>query len=111
MGEQAQDLIEDGMVVIFKEGAPSELAEISVLHEPEEEFEDEIRPGDRLSLGDNSFRVTSVGDEANKNMKELGHATLKFNGADEAELPGDINIEDKPIPELSKGVRIVFSRS
>lgn len=109
-GEQAQDLIDDRMVVIFKEGAPSELAEISVLHSPEEESFTDLQEGDLLQIDQQSFQVLAVGEEANKNMEKLGHATLKFNGATETELPGDINLEDKPLPELEEGVTFSFLR-
>lgn len=109
-GDQAQDLIEDRMVVIFKEGAPSELAEISVLHKPADDSFVELQKGDVLEIMDQTYRVMAVGEEANKNMKKLGHATLKFNGSNETELPGDINLEDKPLPDLDQGVTFTFLR-
>lgn len=109
-GDQAQDLIEDRMVVIFKEGAPSELAEISVLHKPADDSFVELQQGDVLEIKDQTYQVMAVGEEANKNMNKLGHATLKFNGSNETELPGDINLEDKPLPDLDQGVTFTFLR-
>jgi PTS system glucitol/sorbitol-specific IIA component len=51
-------------------------------------------PGDILSIGENSFRITAVGDKAWQNIEELGHAIFVFNGFEEPEMPGQICLEE-----------------
>ncbi len=102
LGETSKELMEAGMVIIFNENAPAELAEISVLHTIAE-IEGEVEVGDTIKISGIEYKVTAVGDEANKTLKQLGHCTFKFNGLDTVDLPGVINLEDKGIPEIKIG--------
>ncbi len=97
--------------MLFAEGAPEELHDFSVLHRPEDVFE-EVQPGDVLHLGGVALRVTAVGDVANANLKALGHAAFKCNGNEQADLPGDICLEkmDLPLPEAGQEIFIRVGR-
>jgi glucitol/sorbitol PTS system EIIA component len=95
IGPEAPDFLEEGLMILFEDGAPPELAEISILHKPTEKRESPPEPGDVLAFGKTEFRVTAVGEKAWKNVLELGHACFKFNGRDEAELPGEISCEER----------------
>ena len=89
--------MEHRILVFFKVGAPPELAEISILHEPSELLAD-VQPGDCISIEDGQrYRVTAVGELANDNIRELGHLVMRFDGRDTPELPGYICVEDKPV--------------
>jgi PTS system glucitol/sorbitol-specific IIA component len=44
-----------------------------------------------------------VGDVANTNLGNLGHLIIKFNGLDEAKLPGDVCVEEKPVHPVKVG--------
>jgi len=94
LGPEVPEFLEAGLVILFKTGAPPELAEMSVLHEPGDPREEPPKPGDILALGDRELRITAVGEKAWKNVLELGHVVLKFNGLGEAELPGEIYVEE-----------------
>ena len=61
-----------------------------------------VRRGDYLVIGEQSFRVTSVGEKVNETLREMGHCTIKFEGKDRSELPGILQVEasDDPILEL-----------
>ena len=57
-------------------------------------------------LVDDAFTVLAVGDVANNNLENLGHLILKFNGETEPEMPGDVCLENKPLPKLVPGLLI-----
>jgi PTS system glucitol/sorbitol-specific IIA component len=94
LGPEVPEFLETGLLILFKAGAPPELAEMSALHEPSSFREEPPKTGDLLTIGDRELRITAVGDKAWKNVRELGHVVLKFNGQDETELPGEIYVEE-----------------
>lgn len=105
IGALAPGFFAEGMVVLFGEEAPPELREICVLHAHPGLARDVV-PGNHLFLGPTEARITAVGNLANRNLRELGHAVFKFNGHSEPELPGDICVEAVPVPALQVGDRI-----
>lgn len=106
IGPQVAEFLEEAStLVMFEEGAPPELAEISVLHERSERRDEPPAVGDVLAIGSKEFRITAVGEKAWKNMLELGHASFKFNGAEEVELPGEICLEEQGSEDLIELVR------
>ncbi len=107
VGEQVGEFVAQGLLIWFAEGAPEELHFFSVLHRPTVTTGG-VRPGDRLRIDDQTFRVTAVGEVANDNMVNLGHMDLKANGATEAPLPGDICLEELPLPEPRPGTELVI---
>jgi PTS system glucitol/sorbitol-specific IIA component len=107
VGEQVAEFVSSGLLIWFAEGAPEELHFFSVLHRPTVTTGG-VRPGDLVRIDDKAFRVTAVGDVANENMVNLGHMDLKANGAAEAPLPGDICLEELPLPEPRPGTTLVI---
>ena len=107
VGEQVAEFVGQGILIWFAEGAPEELHFFTVLHRPTV-TSGGVRPGDLVRIDDKAFRVTAVGDVANENMVNLGHMDLKANGADEAPLPGDICLEELPLPEPRPGTTMVI---
>jgi PTS system glucitol/sorbitol-specific IIA component len=107
VGEQVAEFVSSGLLIWFAEGAPEELHFFSVLHRPTVTTGG-VRPGDLVRIDDKAFRVTAVGDVANENMVNLGHMDLKANGATEAPLPGDICLEELPLPEPRPGTTLVI---
>ncbi len=107
VGEMVSELTEYGMVIIFNENAPLELAEISVLHTIER-LEDTVEVGDNIQIGIKKYIVTAIGEEANKTLKELGHCTFKFDGKDKSELPGIITLKGHGIPQINIGDKITI---
>lgn len=95
LGPEAPDFLDAGLAILFQTGAPPELMEISVLHDPPRPpREDPPRPGDVLAVGDRELRITAVGEKAWTNVRELGHVVLKFNGMSKTELPGEMYVEE-----------------
>lgn len=102
IGPSVQDLLGEKMLVLFGDNAPAELAEYCLLinmNEVKVDFE----PGDTLLLGSKDYRITAVGEAVKKNLENLGHITLKFDGATTPELPGTLYLEEDEICEVNVG--------
>lgn len=105
IGPEVAEFLESGLLILFQAGAPPELAEIAVLHEPISRRDDPPETGDVLAIGSREFRITAVGSKAWQNIQELGHAVFKFTGSEEAELPGEIHLEEQGAEDLGEIVR------
>jgi PTS system glucitol/sorbitol-specific IIA component len=105
VGALAEEFTAEGIWVFFSEQAPAEVAEFALLHQarPPQQL---LAPGQILSIGPERYRVTAVGPVANDNIAKLGHLVLKANGFGEAELPGDVCIEARPLPYPSVGLKL-----
>ncbi|WP_078394392.1 PTS glucitol/sorbitol transporter subunit IIA [Shouchella patagoniensis] len=109
MGPSAGDFLEENMIILFKDNAPEELAEFCVLHE-ENELNGEVVKGDTITIAGSSFKVTAVGEAVGKNLRALGHITIKADGAMEAELPGTLSVEANELPKIEAGHTITITR-
>ena len=61
---------------------------------------------DATTPDENGYKITCVGEEAPVTLAGLGHCTIRFNGMTEAELPGTLYVEEKPVPEIKIGTTI-----
>ena len=108
-GSEAKAFLKElNYILLFNDNAPSELAEISILHSVAD-LNGDICVGDTFIIGNKAFEVTAVGDEAQHTFKELGHATINFAGRDVPDLPGHIMLKgEEPLLEedIEKGVKI-----
>ncbi|MBQ3441783.1 MAG: PTS glucitol/sorbitol transporter subunit IIA [Selenomonadaceae bacterium] len=96
------------MLVIFDDSMVlPELRDFSVLHSGNK-ITDVIKPGDVLKIADSEFKILSVGNEVNNNIKSLGHIVIKFNDDKDDLLEGSIHVEDKPIPKFRIGDEIAI---
>ncbi|MEW6635888.1 MAG: PTS glucitol/sorbitol transporter subunit IIA [Actinomycetota bacterium] len=105
IGPEVAEFLEAGLLITFQVGAPPELAEMSVLHEPTHRRERPPEPGDVLAIGSLEFRITAISEKAWKNVMDLGHAVFAFNGATEVELPGQIYVEPQGAELLNEEIR------
>jgi PTS system glucitol/sorbitol-specific IIA component len=91
IGPEVADLAEGGVVILFADGSPPELAEVSVLHKVEQgPSADAPGIGASIVIGPVSATVTAVGATAWDKVREMGHVVISFNGAGDAERPGEI---------------------
>lgn len=104
-GEQVEAFFEEGMFVLFGENVPDTLKDFCYFIDSKD-VDGTMKAGDRLIIDGNSYEITSVGEIAQKNLENLGHLTVVFNGAKEAGLPGSICVEAKPMPKLIMGSKI-----
>ena len=96
VGASAEAALEDNFLITFGEGAPQDVAEYCFIHRPVINT-GEIATGATLSIGGQSWPVTAIGEVAAENLRELGHITLQFDGAAQAEFPGMIHVAG-PVP-------------
>ena len=108
IGDLTSEFTAEGILVFFGEGAPEELLDFAIIH-THTELTSPVQPGDNIVFEDQSFKVTAVGDVANENLANLGHLVMKTNGASEPEMPGDVCVEAKPLPEITVGMRITIT--
>lgn len=105
IGPLAAEFLDAGIVVLFNETAPEELAEFAVLHGGAV-LQSRVAVNDLISFDDVSFRVLAVGNVANDNLANLGHLVIKFNGNHVVEMPGDVCVEAIPLPTIRVGTRL-----
>src|SRR5262245_33749604 len=91
IGPEVADLAEGGVLILFAEGSPPELAEVSVLHQAEiGPGGDAPTAGASIAIGGVTAAITAVGPSAWAKVREIGHVVINFNGASQAERPGEI---------------------
>ena len=96
------------MLILFNENAPQELREYCVLHRGNK-LEDIVEPGDIFQLGKEAYKIIYVGSQVQKNLRDLVHITLRFNGNKEGEnLEGSLYLEDKEIGDIAPGEEIAI---
>ncbi|OHY45158.1 PTS glucitol/sorbitol transporter subunit IIA [Enterobacter roggenkampii] len=108
-GESANESLEDNFLITFAEGAPPDVAEYCFIHRPGINLTASLIPGDVIAIGEQTWPVTAVGAVAETNLRELGHITVRFDGASEAEFPGTVHVKG-PTPasiELGKKFRVL----
>ena len=102
LGDMALAFLDPAMemrfVILFNDDAPAELAELSILH-TKAELTEAPAPGDTMKIGEKTYKITAVGDEAIHTLKELGHCTLAFTADTEPYRPGCINLDGEIITE------------
>ena len=107
-GIAVEEFKDAGMFIIFGENAPEEIRDYcySVSVNP---INGELAAGQYVVIDGQEYKITCVGYEAPITLKGLGHCTFNFSGATEAELPGTIYCEAKPMPEIKIGsvIRII----
>lgn len=102
---------EQNMIILFGSEAPDNLKDFCYIIERTDVAGD-IVPGQQLVIDGNHYPITAVGEVAQKNLGALGHISLVFNGATEAELGGTIYVDlaNHPFPTLGKGDVITIEK-
>lgn len=108
VGSMVPEFAAAGVLVFFAEGAPEELHDFSVLHRPTVTTGG-LAPGDEVRLGDAVFSVLAVGPVADQNLVRLGHMDLKASGETEPPLPGDVCVQQAPLPDIRPGSRLTIT--
>src|ERR1700761_8286935 len=91
VGPDVADLIDGGMLILFADGSPPELAEVSVLHRVAEGPTRDPPPvGSTLAIGPVTAKLTAIGEYAWNKIGDMGHVVINFDGATTAGRPGEI---------------------
>lgn len=108
IGEMVPELMEmNDCIIIYDDSInDTDLRQISVIHTIGK-LKSEVSVGDTLLIGSQEYKVTSVGDVAQKTLKNLGHCTIKFDGKSEVNLPGELHVEGL-LPQLKAGYKITI---
>jgi|SRR5699024_5890702 len=109
IGPLVPDFKEENLLVLFGKSAPPELREFSVIHDSEKQSKNVIKKEGILRIGNDKYTIRKVGDEANKNLYELGHLSIYFgeNNGQEV-LPGAILVTPNVFPDLEINDLITF---
>lgn len=66
----------------------------------------EISEDQYVYFDNNAYKITKVGTSVNKNLRDLGHITVKFDGSISAEQSGTLYVENKEMPKIQEGTVI-----
>ncbi len=105
IGDMVSAFQEEKIFILFGDNAPETLKEFCYTIDIKDTNK-KIIVGQTLNIDGNKFKITAVGDVAEKNLTSLGHMTVVFDGSKEAILPGSIYIENADMPELKIGTSI-----
>ncbi|GLY70621.1 PTS glucitol/sorbitol transporter subunit IIA [Amycolatopsis taiwanensis] len=91
-GEEAPDMLDGGVVILYADPIPDALESVSVVHSPAGAPEREVRVGDVFRLGEEEVELIAVGDRAHENLKTLGHIVVYVNPEEGTQLlPGAVH--------------------
>ncbi|MGT2833490.1 PTS glucitol/sorbitol transporter subunit IIA [Streptococcus halotolerans] len=103
IGPEAEEMIEGAnMLILFGEDAPADLAEFCFTID-NKNLAGPIQPGGVVLIDNLSYPITSVGKVVEKNLSNLGHITIAFDGSEESSLPGTLHVSAEQLPTLAKG--------
>ncbi|MGK0555359.1 PTS glucitol/sorbitol transporter subunit IIA [Macrococcus capreoli] len=106
IGNEANAFSAEKMIILFGENAPQELVDYCYMIEVN--AVDTITESEKLYINDEAFNITKVGNAVVKNLNDLGHITLKFDGSTESEQSGTLYLEDKALPTITVGSSIII---
>lgn len=107
IGPNAKDFLEEDMMVIFGDDAPPELRPYCFLVEHIGTKQD-VEVGDELKLDDETYAIIGIGDQVNKNLQNLSHITMNFNGRVDDSMAGTLYLENKKAIEVGVGSTIII---
>ncbi|WP_062012478.1 PTS glucitol/sorbitol transporter subunit IIA [Aureimonas sp. AU4] len=106
VGPDVPDLLEGGVLILFADGAPPELAEVSVLHSVVEGPSDEPPAvGAPIRVGSVLASLTGIGPLAWAKVRDIGHVVINFNGEAEPARPGELTASPVDGGELAAALR------
>lgn len=105
IGKEAELFKAEKMVILFGEDAPESLATYCYNIEMKSSTE-AIQPGMLLRFDRNCYAITAVGNVVQRNLDDLGHITIKFDGAEVPGLPGTLYVEAKELPKIVIGTKV-----
>ena len=108
VGPDASDFLAEQMAITFAGNAPEELRSYCFVID-KSKLTSPLAVGQPVLIGDQEWRITAIGDVAEKNLGALGHVTLVFDGASEPRLPGALHLGGPHTePTLAAGTRLVI---
>lgn len=91
-GDEAEVMIDGGVVILYADPIPDALESVSVVHDPARGPERDIRVGDVFVIGEHEVELTAVGERAAENLRTLGHLVVYLNPDEGTSLlPGAVH--------------------
>jgi len=91
-GEEAGDMVQGGVVILYADPIPDALESVSVVHSPAAAPVREVRVGDVFRIGEEEVELTAVGERAHENLATLGHIVVYLNPDEGTSLlPGAVH--------------------
>ena len=109
IGSLVESFEGEEMFILFGDNAPDTLKDFCYKIDIEP-VNESIKVGHTLAIDGNEFKITALGNVAEKNLASLGHVTIVFDGATEASLPGSIYVQRSSVPKLSIGSEILIRK-
>lgn len=107
IGTNAPDFLEENMCIFFHEDVPAYLADFCYLIDAGEGSY-AISTGDVFTIDGERCPITAIGEVALENFRQLGHLTVKFDGAVTAAQPGTMHVRHDGIPPMKVGTQLCF---
>lgn len=108
IGEFTDEMFDGGVFIMFGDPVPDALAEVSIVHSTRGAATRDIRAGDSIELGGVTLTLDEVGERANVNLTDLGHAVIYVNSPEQPLLPGAVKASGPARPHPVVGSRIVI---
>jgi len=109
VGGFVAEYLQEDKLILFAEPVPPDIADYCAIHRPGE-FNAVLLPGLAVKINNAFYRITAVGDVATANLKQLGHITLNFDGAIDAELSGTVHLCGPTPKKILPGDQIFIFR-
>jgi len=110
VGSQAESFLSDSnLIVLFGYNAPESLADYCYIIKVENVIEP-ITTGMQLVIGDTPYPITAVGDLVTKNLSDLGHITINFDGSTTADLPGTLCVKKEKEVSINVGTTLSITK-
>lgn len=103
VGSSARESLDDNFIITFGEGAPQDVADYCFIHRTEVNDGGAFNAGSVLAIGEKEYPVTAVGSVARENLRDLGHITVRFDGAEQAEFPGTVHVAGSTPASIEPG--------
>ncbi|MCX2195190.1 PTS glucitol/sorbitol transporter subunit IIA [Pantoea agglomerans] len=103
VGSSARESLDDNFIITFGEGAPQDVADYCFIHRTEVNDGGAFNAGSVLAIGEKEYLVTAVGSVARENLRDLGHITVRFDGAEQAEFPGTVHVAGSTPASIEPG--------
>lgn len=108
VGESAKEALHEDMLVLFNKSVPADAAEFCFVHN-HDELKGNIVVGGNVVIDGWSYPITAVGDAVNQNLGNLGHITLRFDGANSADFIGSLHLSGKQPQTITVGSTFTFN--
>ncbi|MDY4350189.1 PTS glucitol/sorbitol transporter subunit IIA [Pectobacterium brasiliense] len=96
VGDNAALFLAEKRLILFSEDAPKDIRDYCLTHH-DGALTQPLSVQQKMELFGVTYAISAIGDVASQNLKELGHITLLFDGAEKAELPGTLHLIG-PVP-------------